>query len=78
MFDTVTSARALMGLSLAFHIIFATIGIGLPLLLLIAEGIALRSGDETYLRMAKRWGRVAATSSTSSWWRQRRSARWAR
>ncbi|MDP2949386.1 MAG: cytochrome ubiquinol oxidase subunit I [Chloroflexota bacterium] len=60
MFDTVTSARALMGLSLAFHIIFATIGIGLPLLLLIAEGIALRSGDETYLRMAKRWGRVAA------------------
>ena len=49
-----------MGLSLAFHIVFATIGIGLPLLLLIAEGIALRTGDRMYRDMAKRWGRVAA------------------
>lgn len=60
MLDTVTSARALMGLSLAFHIVFATIGIGLPLLFLIAEGIALRTGNETYRLMAQRWGRVAA------------------
>jgi cytochrome d ubiquinol oxidase subunit I len=59
-FDTVTSARALMGVSLAFHICFAAVGIGLPLLLLIAEGIALRTGDQTYREMAKRWGRVAA------------------
>ena len=60
MFDTVTSARALMGMSLAFHIVFAAIGIGLPLLFLIAEGIALRTGDELYRQMARRWGRVAA------------------
>ena len=60
MFDTVTSARALMGMSLAFHICFTAIGIGLPLLLFIAEGIALRTGDETYRQMAKRWGRIAA------------------
>jgi cytochrome d ubiquinol oxidase subunit I len=60
MFDTVTSARALMGLSLAFHICFTVVGIGLPLLLLIAEGIAIRTGDKTYRRMAQRWGRVAA------------------
>ena len=60
MFDTVTSARTLMGMSLGFHIGFAAIGIGLPLLLLIAEGIALRTGDETYRQMAKRWARVAA------------------
>lgn len=59
MFDTVTSARALIGVSLGFHICFATIGVGIPLLLLIAEGIALRTGDETYRQMAKRWGRVA-------------------
>lgn len=59
MFDTVTSARALIGMSLGFHICFATIGVGIPLLLLIAEGIALRTGDETYRQMAKRWGRVA-------------------
>ncbi len=59
-FDSVTSARALMGLSLGFHICFAAVGVGLPLLLLIAEGIALRTGDETYRQMAKRWARVAA------------------
>jgi len=58
--DTATSARALMGISLGFHIVFAAIGIGLPLLLLLAEGIALRTGDETYRLMARRWGRVAA------------------
>jgi cytochrome d ubiquinol oxidase subunit I len=60
MFDTVTSARALMGLSLAFHICFVAIGIGLPLMLLIAESMWLRTGDETYRRMAMRWGRVGA------------------
>lgn len=60
MFDTVTSARALIGMSLGFHICFATIGVGIPLLLVIAEGIALRTGNDAYLQMAKRWGRVAA------------------
>ena len=60
MFDTVTSARALMGMSLAFHIVFTAIGIGLPLLFLIAEGISLRTGNETYRQMARRWGRAAA------------------
>src|SRR3990170_3473092 len=49
-----------MGMSLAFHIAFAAIGIGLPLLLLIAEGISLRTGDPVYRQMARRWGRVAA------------------
>ncbi|MDO8613929.1 MAG: cytochrome ubiquinol oxidase subunit I, partial [Dehalococcoidia bacterium] len=49
-----------MGMSLGFHISFTAIGIGLPLLLLIAEGISLRTGDATYRVLAKRWGRVAA------------------
>ena len=49
-----------MGMSLGFHICFTAIGIGLPLLLLIAEGISLRTGDATYRVLAKRWGRVAA------------------
>lgn len=48
-----------MGLSLAFHISFTAIGIGLPLFLLITEGLYLRTRDETYRDMAKRWGRVA-------------------
>jgi cytochrome bd ubiquinol oxidase subunit I len=54
-FDSVTSARALMGMALGFHIIFATIGIGLPPLLFASEGLYLRTGKEMYRLMAKRW-----------------------
>jgi cytochrome d ubiquinol oxidase subunit I len=57
--DNVFSARALMGLSLAFHIIYATIGIGLPAMLMIAEWLALRRGDETFHLLARRWIRPA-------------------
>ncbi len=60
MFDTVDSARSLMGMSLAFHICFSAVGIGVPLLLTISEGIALRTGNQLYRDMAKRWTRVAA------------------
>ncbi len=58
--DTLILARSLMGLSLAFHIIYAAIGVGLTLLLAIAEGLALRTGDEDYHRMARAWTRPAA------------------
>ncbi len=57
--DNVLSARALMGISLGFHIIYATIGIGLPLMLMIAEWLSLRTGDELYHQLARRWIRPA-------------------
>ncbi len=57
--DNLLAARTLMGVSLAFHIIYATIGIGLPLMLMIAEGISLRSGNDLYHQMARRWVRPA-------------------
>ncbi len=60
MFDNDSAARSLMGLSLVFHICFSMIGIGLPMLLLIAEGIYLKTGNVVYREMAKRWTRVAA------------------
>ena len=47
------SARALMGMSLGFHILFTAVGIGIPLFLVLAEGIWLRTGDETYRLMAR-------------------------
>jgi cytochrome bd-type quinol oxidase subunit 2 len=37
-------ARAQMGLSLAFHIVFAIVGIGLPVLMVVAEALWLRTG----------------------------------
>jgi cytochrome d ubiquinol oxidase subunit I len=44
-----------MGTSLAFHIVFAMVGVGLPLMLLIVEGIGLRSGNQEWLKLARRW-----------------------
>src|ERR1044071_4369875 len=54
------AARSQMAVSLGFHIIFAVIGIGLPALMVIAEWRWLRTGDETYLELAKRWSKGAA------------------
>ncbi len=60
MLDTITAARALFGLSIGFHIIFAVIGVGLRLFLLIIELLASRTGDEMYKQMAVRWARIFA------------------
>jgi cytochrome d ubiquinol oxidase subunit I len=57
--NEILSARALMGISLGFHIIYATIGIGLPLMLMIAESLSLRTGDEFYHKLARSWIRPA-------------------
>lgn len=53
--DTLLSARALMGLSLVFHTFFTPLGIGLPLMLFLAEGWALKTGDERYRQLARAW-----------------------
>lgn len=53
-------ARSQMAMSLAFHIIFAAVGIGMPLLMMLAEGLWLRTGDRVYLILAKRWSRGTA------------------
>jgi cytochrome bd ubiquinol oxidase subunit I len=58
--DNLLAARALMGVSLAFHILYATIGIGLPLLLMLAEALALKTGNEAWHQIARRWIRPAA------------------
>jgi cytochrome d ubiquinol oxidase subunit I len=47
-------ARAQMGLSLAFHIVFAAVGVALPVLLVVAEVRWRRTGDGDYLELAKR------------------------
>ena len=54
------AARSQMGISLAFHIIFAVIGIGMPLLMLVAEWRWQRTGDKLYLELAKRWAKGTA------------------
>jgi cytochrome bd ubiquinol oxidase subunit I len=55
---SLAAARLQMTVSLAFHMVFAAIGIGLPLLIVIAEGLHLRTGQPHYLALAKRWAKV--------------------
>lgn len=51
----ILAARAQMGMSLAFHIVFACIGVAMPLLMAIAEWLYLKTGDEVYYTLARRW-----------------------
>jgi cytochrome bd ubiquinol oxidase subunit I len=54
------AARSQMAVSLAFHIIFAIIGIAMPVLMVIAERRWQRTRDPVYLDLAKRWSRGTA------------------
>ena len=58
--EDLLAARSQMAMSLAFHIIFAAIGIAMPLLMIIAEWKWLRSKDDVYLTLAKRWAKGTA------------------
>lgn len=49
-----------MGLSLAFHIVFAVIGIAMPMLMVLAEARWLRDGNPLDLELAKRWSKGTA------------------
>lgn len=54
------AARSQMAVSLAFHIIFAVIGIAMPLLMVVAERRWQKTRDPVYLDLAKRWSRGTA------------------
>src|SRR5947208_8565874 len=54
------AARSQMAVSLAFHIVFAAIGIAMPLLMVVAERRWQRTRDPVYLDLAKRWARGTA------------------
>jgi cytochrome d ubiquinol oxidase subunit I len=55
--DSVILSRMLTTLTLAFHIIFATIGVGVPVMISIAEFIGVKRNDPYYLLLARRWTR---------------------
>ena len=54
------AARTQMALSLGFHIVFAEIGVAMPLMMVLAEWRWRRTGDAMYLDLAKRWARGTA------------------
>ncbi|MBI5516612.1 MAG: cytochrome ubiquinol oxidase subunit I [Deltaproteobacteria bacterium] len=54
------AARWQMELSLAFHMVFAAVGMGLPVLLLGAEAMAARTGEAHWKDLARRWAKYTA------------------
>jgi cytochrome bd ubiquinol oxidase subunit I len=54
------AARADMAISLGFHIVFAELGIAMPLMMVLAEWRAYRTGDQRYRELAKRWAKGVA------------------
>jgi len=54
------AARSQMAMSLAFHIIFAVVGIAMPLMMVLAERRWLKAGDPVALDLAKRWAKGTA------------------
>ncbi|GGI41426.1 cytochrome ubiquinol oxidase subunit I [Mammaliicoccus stepanovicii] len=55
--DAVVVSRLLTAMTLGFHIIFATIGVGIPLMFAIAEFIGIKKNNPMYIAMAKRWSK---------------------
>jgi cytochrome d ubiquinol oxidase subunit I len=51
-------ARQQMALSLGWHIVIACMGIGFPVIVLIAERRHLRTGDPVYGELARHWSKV--------------------
>ena len=54
------AARSQMAVSLGFHIIFAVVGIGMPVLMVVAERRYRKTGDRLCLDLAKRWAKGTA------------------
>jgi cytochrome bd ubiquinol oxidase subunit I len=51
----ILAARSQMAVSLAFHIVFACVGVAMPLMMAVAEWLHLRTGDEIYGTLTRRW-----------------------
>ncbi|MFY2558490.1 cytochrome ubiquinol oxidase subunit I [Corallococcus terminator] len=53
-------ARAQMGLSLAFHIVFAAAGVALPVLMVLSDWKARRTGDSDYRKLSQKLAKGTA------------------
>jgi cytochrome d ubiquinol oxidase subunit I len=58
--DDLLAARTQMAVSLGFHIIFAIVGMAMPALMVVAQLLHRRTGDEIYVDLAKRWAKGTA------------------
>jgi cytochrome bd ubiquinol oxidase subunit I len=56
------AARELMAFTLGFHIVLACLGVALPAIILTANYIGLKRGDEDAMRLARRWSKAMAVT----------------
>ncbi len=61
-FDAVTLSRLQFALTVAFHYIFVPLSIGLGLIMVILEGLYLKTGLKVYENMARFWTRLFAAT----------------
>jgi len=54
------AARSQMAISLMFHILFAIVGMAMPVLMVVSEALWLRTGREVYRDLTRRWARGTA------------------
>jgi len=50
-------ARAQMAMLFAFHILFAVAGMGMPVLMVLAESAHIKTRKPVYAELARRWAR---------------------
>jgi cytochrome d ubiquinol oxidase subunit I len=56
------AARELMAFTLGFHIVLSCLGVALPAIILTANYIGLKRGDEDAMRLARRWSKAMAVT----------------
>ncbi|WP_102275368.1 cytochrome ubiquinol oxidase subunit I [Cytobacillus massiliigabonensis] len=55
--EAVFFSRILTEMTLSFHIIYATIGVGIPLMIMMAQWVGIKKQDDHYILLARRWTR---------------------
>ncbi|KQL53807.1 cytochrome D ubiquinol oxidase subunit I [Heyndrickxia shackletonii] len=55
--NAVFYSRVLTEVTLTFHIIYATIGVGVPLMIMISQWVGIKKKDEHYILLARRLAR---------------------
>ena len=58
--DDLVIARSMFGTTMGFHIIFATLGVAIPMMILVAELLYQKTKDHEYEIMGKRWTKAFA------------------
>jgi cytochrome bd ubiquinol oxidase subunit I len=56
------AAREQMAFTLGFHIVLACLGVALPAMILIANYVGLKRGEEAAMELARRWSKAMAVT----------------